>query len=449
MENFYGFKKQKNNNLFFKACVCFFITISISSCSVYHQINKQAGNILLTDSIIKTGHIGIAIFEPANNKFWYQLNGDKYFVPASNTKLFTAYAAMKYLGDSIVGLRYQLTDSAVNIYPAADPSFLHPDFKNQPVYEFLKQQKNIIYHSQKFITTIGKGWAWDDYLEKYMVQTAELPMYGNLIRICKKDGLVNIVPKNIPVEYINNTRDNFIDTGHFAERRWDKNDLRIINTIPDSTKENYEIPMVSNWHQMLGFLQDTLHQKIRVSTDTTIDRNKMHTIFSQPTDSLLKPMLFNSDNFLAEQSLLMVSNQQTGRFDVAAIIDTLLKSPLIDIPQKPRWVDGSGLSRYNLFTPASFIFILNKIKNEFGLERLKHILPTGGEGTLKNYYLKDANYIFAKTGSMSNHASISGLMYTKKGKLLLFSVLADQFMGSGTRVRHAVERFLEEIREKY
>ena len=113
-------------------------------------------------------------------------------------------------------------------------------------------------------------------------------------------------------------------------------------------------------------------------------------------------MMHNSDNFFAEQTLLMASNERLGYMNDEAIIDTLLSTDLKDIPQKPKWVDGSGLSRYNLFTPQDFIYILNKMKNEFGLERLKTILPTGNTGTLKNYYVTDSSFVFAKTGSLSN-----------------------------------------------
>ena len=160
-------------------------------------------------------------------------------------------------------------------------------------------------------------------------------------------------------------------------------------------------------------------------------------------------MMHNSDNFFAEQTLLMASNEHLGYMNDEAIIDTLLKTDLKDVPQQPRWVDGSGLSRYNLFTPQSFVYILNKMKNEFGLERLKVILPTGGQGTLKNYYTADSNFIYAKTGSMSNQVTLSGYLITKKNKLLIFSILINNEMGSAAIVRRAIERFIKGIRNNY
>ena len=121
----------------------------------------------------------------------------------------------------------------------------------------------------------------------------------------------------------------------------------------------------------------------------------------------------------------MVSNERLGVMNDAKIIDTLLKTDFKDLPQKPRWVDGSGLSRYNLFTPQDFVAILNKMKNEFGMERIKVIFPTGGEGTISSYYKADSGYIYAKTGTLSGVVAFSGFLYTKKEKLLIFSILVN------------------------
>jgi D-alanyl-D-alanine carboxypeptidase/D-alanyl-D-alanine-endopeptidase (penicillin-binding protein 4) len=162
---------------------------------------------------------------------------------------------------------------------------------------------------------------------------------------------------------------------------------------------------------------------------------------------MLKPMMHVSDNFFAEQSLLMVSNEKLGYMKDADIIDTLLKTDLAGLPQRPKWVDGCGLSRYNLFTPQDFVYILNKMRTEFGLERLKNILPTGGEGTLGNYYKQMKGNIFAKTGTLSNNCALSGFLITKKGKLFIFSILANNYITGATPVRRAVEHYLTWIRD--
>jgi D-alanyl-D-alanine carboxypeptidase/D-alanyl-D-alanine-endopeptidase (penicillin-binding protein 4) len=199
----------------------------------------------------------------------------------------------------------------------------------------------------------------------------------------------------------------------------------------------------------LQLLEDTLHMKIGDWSYLHAHTMLPNVIYSQPTDSLFKPMMHRSDNFFAEQTLLMASNEKLGYMSDRNMIDTLLKTDLKDIPQKPKWVDGSGLSRYNLFTPQSFVYILGKMKNEFGWNRMKNILPTGGEGTISSYYKKDAGFIFAKTGTLSNNCALSGYLITKKNKVLVFSVLANNYQTSATPVRRAVEKFLQYIRDKY
>lgn len=82
------------------------------------------------------------------------------------------------------------------------------------------------------------------------------------------------------------------------------------------------------------------------------------------------------------------------------------------------------------------------------MDRIKTIFPTGGKGTLSNYYLEESGQLFAKTGTLSGVVAISGFVYSKKGKLLIFSVLVNNHNGSATDVRHAVERFIRKIRER-
>lgn len=164
---------------------------------------------------------------------------------------------------------------------------------------------------------------------------------------------------------------------------------------------------------------------------------------------MLKPMMQRSDNFFAEQSLLMVSNERLGLMNDARIIDTLLKTDFKDLPQKPRWVDGSGLSRFNLFTPQDFVVILSKMQKEFGMERIKDVFPTGGEGTITSYYKADSGYIFAKTGTLSGVVALSGYLITRKNKLLIFSILVNNHQASATDIRKAIEKFVHGIRVNY
>jgi D-alanyl-D-alanine carboxypeptidase/D-alanyl-D-alanine-endopeptidase (penicillin-binding protein 4) len=177
--------------------------------------------------------------------------------------------------------------------------------------------------------------------------------------------------------------------------------------------------------------------------------NNWNPIHSRPTDSVLRPMMHQSDNFLAEQCLLMVSNERLGVMSDRKIIDTLLKTDFADLPQTPRWVDGSGLSRYNLFTPQDFVAILSKMQNSFSMERLKRIFPTSGQGTLRNYYNGDSAYLFAKTGTLSGVVALSGYLYTRKGKLLVFSILVNNHRAQATEVRRALETFLQEVRSRH
>ncbi len=449
-------QQQKTNTTIWQTSFLLLVVVAVTSCSVSQKINKQANLLLLKDTVISTGHIGISIFEPASNTYWYNYNANKYFVPASNTKLFSLYAGLKYLGDSLVAARYKEQNNILYIQPAADPSFLHPDFDKQPLLTLLQTRGNsIMISTNNKVTALGAGWAWDDFDQNYVTERSSFPIFGNLLWISTKQtnsqGKKNYSFTDSLLQLHNQLL--YIKPGYFAntinykpqpayQRKQGENIF-----FTDSMATEATIPFVTgNGNTAVEILRTLLPKTIDTGYTTGTDYQPL---YSQPSDSLFKPMMHNSDNFFAEQTLLMASNQHLGYMNEAAIIYSILQNDLTNIPQRPTLVDGSGLSRYNLCTPQSFVYLLNKMKNEFGLNRLKGILPTGGTGTLKNYYLSDSAFLYAKTGTLAGTIALSGFLITQQNKLLIFSVLANNFKGRATAVRRAVEKFIQQIRRQY
>lgn len=445
-------KKAVMNKLVFT----FALSLLLASCSMQKAINRSANDILFKDAALANAHIGISIYDASGGKFLYDHQGNKFFVPASNTKIFTCYAALKYLGDSIPGIQFIETADTLYLFPTGDPTFLHKDFAKQPVIDFLNsKQKPVAVSSSNWNDSgLGFGWAWDDYNSSYMAERSPLPVYGNIIRFVQEQTTTG--GREEPVIYTIpdiNWKLNFnpeAGTKSFGVRRQKNDNIFRVTTGTEKYKEQ-EVPFITNGlESALELLKDSVRSPLNsTTTGGQTFTAKRQTIFSQPTDSLLRPMMHNSDNFFAEQMLLMVSNTRLGVMDDGRLIDSLLKTDLAGLPQLPRWVDGSGLSRYNLFSPQDFVWVLNRMKTEFTFDRIKHIFPSGGQGTLRNFYKVDSANLFAKTGSLSGHLALSGFVTTKKNRQLIFSVIVNNHNGSAVAIRRQVERFLQGIIRKY
>ena len=255
---------------------------------------------------LQTAHIGISIFDPAANKYLYNYQGDKYFVPASNIKIPTCYAAMKYLGDSLVGLRYAGNfEKQMVIVPTGDPTFLHPDFTTQNVYTFLKKVTGDILFDESDIgvQALGDGWSWNDYNQYYMAERSVMPMYGNVVRISGNLKNLKVQPEFFkykistdPLKGLTPNIDSFYPIS--ASRMKQENSFLVRGS--ESKKGNViEIPF-HTWELGILFrlLKDTLgFDKITFSTFNLRYQPSVKKIHSQPTDSLLKPMMHRSDNF--------------------------------------------------------------------------------------------------------------------------------------------------------
>ncbi len=392
-------------------------------------------------------HVGISLYDPSTQQYLYNYQAEKFFIPASNTKLFSCYAAMKYLGDSLLGIRYvDKGNGTIEVEANGDPSFLHPNFKNHPVLDFLKKQKKILLTDENWKdNAFGSGWTWDDYNSDYMAERSMMPVYGNVVNFSQKGSFKaypSLYQKPLD-ELVANAKGGFSIRRDFASNQYS---LRPSNGKLTSV----DVPLYTTGNiATVQLLNDTLGNKVELAHFKLDRLPDVVKVYSQPTDSLLKIMMHVSDNFYAEQCLMMVSNERLGFMSTAKIIDTLLKTDLADLPQKPRWADGSGLSRYNLFSPQDFVTILTKMKNEFSWTRITNILETGGTGTISSYYKNYAGRIYAKTGSLSNVIALSGYITTKTGKQLIFSVLVNAHQAPVANIRKGVEKFLTAVMDKY
>jgi D-alanyl-D-alanine carboxypeptidase/D-alanyl-D-alanine-endopeptidase (penicillin-binding protein 4) len=150
---------------------------------------------------------------------------------------------------------------------------------------------------------------------------------------------------------------------------------------------------------------------------------------------------------------LVVYGDKLGEeLNTAKVIDYVNKNYLSSLPDKPRWVDGSGLSRGDLFTPRDMIRLLELIYDEVNnKEKLFDMLPAGGKsGTLKNAYPKtDSPFVFGKTGSLSNNHNQSGYVVTKKGRVLLFSFMNNSFVLPTADVRKEMVRIMTYIHDNF
>lgn len=419
------------------------IAMLLSACSV-HKAQKT----LLASEAVKGAHIGIAIYNDTKGEWLSKYQSGHYFTPASNTKILATYLGLEFLGDSLPGWKMAENADSIYLLPQGDPSFLHPEFKYQPVVDLIKNTKKqvVITANQKqdHFEMFGNGWAWNDYAEDYQPERSRMPIYGNVVHFYQNNKKLEAIK---PFYFF---RD-YVDLDKVEEKNWTRNTTgnRFYTTSEIVKAKYFQVPFTlqnTPLSMSVILLRDTLSRNIYFNKNLITPTQAFKTIKTIPTDSLLKIMMLRSDNFYADQILLMASEQLLGRMDDAALIDTATKLLFSNLPQPMRWADGSGLSRYNLNTPENYVAILQQMQNKFGEERVKNIFEKGGEGTIAAYYKNFPGTIYAKTGTLGGQVALSGFIYTPKKQKLYFSVLVANHMSkSSAQVRRAVEAYLTSV----
>ena len=428
------------------------ITVLLStSCSSIRRANQNINNRLETSQVFKQGFTGIAIYDPEKEKMLFEYNADKYFIPASNTKLFTLYTGLKILGDSVPAIKYSVKQDSLIFKGTGDPSFLNRFFPDSEIIDFLKEREELFFYVPPQVReeALGPGWAWDDYNASYSAEKSDFPVYGNLIEVQFKknedspkiipsileDSLLTVFPGKKPKSY--------------ARRNISSNSIKFEKFNREEDYTQY-IPFKISPELTTRILSDTLKKQVEIYQGNPENIDFENTLYSIPSDSLYKRMMQFSDNFIAEQILLMAAGQLSDTLKTGIAIEHMKEEYLQDLPDEPIWVDGSGLSRYNLFTPRSLVKLLIKLKEESSVQKLFSIFPAGGKsGTLQNDYEAETPYIYAKTGTLRNNHSLSGFLITRKGKILIFSFMNSNYTVPTSNLKEEMASILKEIRDNY
>ncbi len=427
-----AFKKYSAITLFFVPIVIITTSCKSLNYTKTHRVLKQHFSKDRTSNYFK----GLSVIDAATQDTLYDYNGHRYFIPASNTKIFTLYGALKLLPDTIPAATYVHQNDTLYLQGTGDPTFLHPYFKDSTLIHFSKDFKHLALRLDNFKeTAYGPGWAWEDYQYYFSPERSGLPIYGNVVTVSKKKDSILMQPDYFSANFT---------FGEYTKQREVHDNIFYLN--PKKT-DSTEIPYLTSNATTKELLENLLGKEVHLVKD--LPKTNRQLLKGVPSDSVYKYMMHKSDNFIAEQLLLLVASTLTDTLNSSKARTHILQNYLSDLKQVPRWVDGSGLSRYNLFSPNAIVTVLHRMYKETEQSRLFQLFPAGGlEGTLKNRFTgTSVPYIYAKSGSLGNNYSLSGFLLTKQGKVLVFSYMNNHFTKSTAEIRKEMKIVLEAIRD--
>jgi len=377
---------------------------------------------------------GAFIEEVATGKAIFTHNADQYFMPASNMKLATMLLAKRNLPDSIPAFKYLETADTLYFWGTGDPSLMHPKLRGNALLKKLQASNKVLVYAddESLVKAMGNGWAWDDYHDDYSAEISLMPLYNNQISVQKKAGVWQISPKLF-------SQDTRVTKQKEVMRGRNSNHL----DLPDTTAyAKQAIPFITSVDLTARLLADTLKKPILAQKHAIPAAANIQ--YDGLLDSLIRPMMYTSDNQIAEQLLYLIAAKRGWSGPTSRIIEQLKKenSVVADL----RWVDGSGLSRYNLVRPTDMIQILRELQNEVPMETLQVLLPQAGQsGTMRNVKLHPGT-AWAKSGSFGNTYDLSGFYQDAQGKMYRFSIFANLANRSVAAIKADVINLLNALR---
>lgn len=435
-------------NIFFGLMMWVFTSFSFADAGLTAVLNQDIA------AQAKNSHIGFIVLDPATGSTLYQYQSSQYFAPASNTKLFTAIAALIGLGPNY---HYQTSlnvkngtviNKAINgnlyIKFSGDPSFSSQDLAQ--LFMGLKQQGisqingNLIIDNTVFEPGVGLGVTIDDGMWGFGVPASSIIIDENAMNVMLASNTSKPLVQSVSPPLFNvksemewlSPANQRLCTFQVASKP--DNSLILKGCFPKGLSnlnlaipnpEGYAIDLIQQDVNTAGI---ALNGKILFGVSPSSAGIVLVSHQSQPLTVLITTMLKNSDDLYAEALTKTLGVKRYGigsdKAGVAAIEDYLSGYNLPNYTLE----NGSGSSRYNLVSPMVMAQLMYQAtQNKWLNAALMQALPISGvDGTMQSFpsnVLKGK--IYAKTGTMEHAANLTGYLITQSGKKLIFSLLID------------------------
>ena len=321
---------------------------------------------------------------------------------------------------------------------------------------------------------LGAGWEWDDLQFYYGASVSALTVNDNAVTFTVKpamrDGqppVITAQPITSYVKIINHATTSKGKDGktHIGiNRPLNSNDVEFFGNIPPGTKDfSTEISVYDPASFAATLLKEALARRgLRVlgrvqrmdavaRRTTPFDETKLAEIASvesQPMSTLLKVINKPSQNLHTEMMLRQLGElrgaprelDDYGRPKSAEsrgieVLKQFLTKAGVDVTTLSLR-DGSGLARQDMISPRSTSQLLLFMSQHPHFAVYRDSLPVAGDGTLQRRMKGTAaeGNVHAKTGSLMSVRALSGYVTTKKGQMLIFSFLGNNYTGAGADV---------------
>ncbi|GAA5020929.1 D-alanyl-D-alanine carboxypeptidase/D-alanyl-D-alanine-endopeptidase [Kitasatospora paranensis] len=433
---------------------------------------------LLSDARLANAQAGVQVLDAATGQVVYQHQPDALLTPASTLKTVTTAAALDLLGaDHRFTTEVRTTGTRSGgvlrgdlvLRGGGDPSLLTQDLDDLAAKVAAEGittvTGRVLADGSRFERTgLGPGWAWDDEQYSYSPQISgltvstdgEYTMDTAQVTITPgaagEPAKVTLNPAETPMKLTGTITTGAAGSasGATLERRLGVNELLLGGSVPaggaaTTSWVTVEDPTTLAGRVFAGAL--ARHGVKVVRGEQTATGSETSDLLvghdSKTLAELIVPMLKLSNNGIAETLAKEIGKVKggTGSWSTGiAQINGFLKANGLTVPAG-RQVDGSGLSRYDLITPAKMAGLMRLAQDKPWFQAWYDALPVAGNparlvgGTLTARMRGTAaeNNVHAKSGSMSGVDNLTGYVTAPDGRKLVFTAMFSNFAGTSPR----------------